>query len=258
MNRTLVAVLMGVSGFPAQAQLNESDTTRLQVRVALTAHHQAGNVEVFTLRGRFDFTVSRMRVWVVKSQNSSLYQTFYSVKADSDLFSRNYLYYRPERRVYPFAIAYVSANYRRKIAFRYFAGAGLTAQLIRTPRNGLKIAAGVVHEHTRFATTTFNETAYNGSPTIALWRGTTWLGGWHSLPGSRVRLYYDAYWQPAFRDVKNYRWQADVGVDVAVWKGLSFSALYSYTHENVVATRVQPDDNLLTVGLAYTLRTTHR
>ncbi|WP_266363283.1 DUF481 domain-containing protein [Tellurirhabdus rosea] len=263
MLRRLALVGLCLTGWPARAQLNESDTTRLQVRAALTGNYQKGNVEVSTVRGKLDVVLSPDRVspdqvWVFKSQNASLYQAFYGVKADNDLFSRNYLYYRPGRRVYPFAIAYLSTNYRRKIDLRYFAGAGGTGQLIRRPGHTLKLAAGAVYESTRFTAATFNETRYDGSETIGVWRVTTWLGGWHSLWDGHLRLYYDAYYQPALSDTRNYRWQYDVGVDFPVWKGLSFNALYTYTHENVVVQRIRPDDRILTVGLAYALRKVHR
>ncbi|GAB3789115.1 DUF481 domain-containing protein [Spirosoma horti] len=242
---------------PALAQLNESDTARLQIRASLTGNFQQGNVEVITVRSKLDVVASPVLSWVVKSQNSSLYQSFYSVKADRDLFSRNFLYYQPERRLYPFAIAYISTNYRRKIDLRFFAGAGATRQLVNTPRHVVKLSAGAVYENTRFAASTYSETRYDGSPTIGLWRGTTWLGGWHYWLDNHLRLYYDAYYQPAFSDAHNYRWQYDIGVDFPSWRGLAFNALYTYTHEHVVIAKIQPDDKILTVGLSYTFRKRH-
>ncbi|WP_460912882.1 DUF481 domain-containing protein [Spirosoma areae] len=242
---------------PALAQLNESDTTLFQVRVSLTGNSQQGNVEVLNLRSKLDFTVAPTRDLVFKSQNSSLYQEFYSTKADNDLFSRNYLYFRPYQRVYPFAIGYVSTNFRRKIDLRYFVGAGATVQVWKTRQNVLKLSVSAIYEATRFTVSDFNETIYNGSRTIALWRGTAWLGGWHYLLDNHLRLYYDAFYQPAFSDAANYRWQADVGFDFPIWRGLAFNALYTYTHENVVVTKIRPDDKLLTIGLSYNLRRNH-
>ncbi|WP_338876392.1 DUF481 domain-containing protein [Spirosoma sp. SC4-14] len=251
---TRLIFLLCLIASSALAQLNESDTARFQLRASLTGNFQQGNVEVTTVRGKLDLVTSPVRSWVFKSQNSSLYQSFYSAKADNDLFSRNYLYYRPERRIYPFAIAYVSTNYRRKIDLRYFAGAGATLQLICKPQNVLKLSAGTVYENTRFSADTYNEAHYNGSQLIDLWRGTVWLGGWHYLLDNHLRLYYDAYYQPTFSDTNNYRWQYDIGFDFPIWRGLAFNALYTYTHENVVVTNIYPDDKILTVGLSYTLR----
>lgn len=254
MYRLLLVCLIAT---PALAQLNESDTTLVQVRASLTGTIQQGNVDVTTVRGKLDFTLSPVRDWVFKSQNSSLYQSFYATKADNDLFSRNYVYFRPWQRVYPFGIGYVSTNFRRRIDVRYFIGAGSSVQLVNSRQHVLKASAGAVYEETRFSATAFTEAAYNGSSTIALWRATTWLGGWHYLLGNHLRLYYDAFWQPAFSDGANYRWQFDVGFDFPIWRGLAFNALYTYTHENVVVTQVKADDKILTVGLSYNLRKHH-
>lgn len=242
----------------SRAQLNESDSARFQVRASLTGSFQQGNVMVATVRSKLDLVTSSVRSWVFKSQNSSLYQSFYSIKADNDLFSRNYLYYHAERWAYPFAIAYISTNYRRKIDLRYFVGAGATLQLIRKARHVLKLSAGAVYENTHFTANTFNETRYNGSQAIAIWRGTAWLGGWHYLLDNHLRLYYDAYYQPTASDANNYRWQYDIGFDFPIWRGLALNGLYTYTHENVAVTSVQSDDIILTVGLSYTLRKLHR
>jgi hypothetical protein len=235
----------------ASAQINESDTLKFQIRLSANGNYQTGNVVVFSLRNRLDFSVSPVKNGVFKSQNSSLYQAFYGKKADNDLFSRNYLYFKPNRQMYPFAIAYVSSNFRRRIDLRYFAGAGLTWQIIHKTDHVLKVSASAVHELTLFKGNQFNETRYNGSDKIQLWRGTCYLGGWHYLWHRRIRIYYDAFWQPGFNNSKNYRTQADVGVDFQIWKGLSFNALYTYTHENVVIQKVLEDDKILTFGLSY-------
>ncbi|WP_020606869.1 DUF481 domain-containing protein [Spirosoma spitsbergense] len=257
MNSIYWLLLLCLTAASTLAQLNESDTTLVQVRASLTGSVQQGNVDVTTVRGKLDFTLSPTRNWVFKSQNSSLYQSFYSTKADNDLFSRNYVYFRPWQRVYPFGIGYVSTNFRRSIAFRYFVGAGSTVQLVNRRQHVLKASVGVVYEETRFSASMFNEAAYNGSSTIARWRATTWLGGGHYLLDNHLRLYYDAFWQPAFSDGVNYRWQFDVGFDFPIWRGLAFNALYTYIHENVVVTHIRADDKILTAGLSYNIRKLH-
>ena len=236
------------------AQLNESDTARFQLRAALTGNYQQGNVEVLNIKSKLEFSFSPHKNWVIKSQNSSLYQAFYSVEADNDIFSRNYIYYKPQQKIYPFAIAYISTNYRRKIDTRYFAGAGFTWQAINTKHHVVKLSASSVYEATKFKATKYNFAAYNGDKNINLWRGTLYVAGWHYLLQRRIRLYYDAYWQPAFKHSNNYRTLVDIGVDFPIWKGLSFNALYAFTHENVVIEKVKQEDKILTFGLAYNLK----
>jgi hypothetical protein len=240
------------------AQLNESDTVKFQLRSSVMGNYQQGNVDILTIRSRLDFTWSPVKHIVFKAQNSSLYQEFSSVKADNDIFSRNYFYYNPQHRVYPFAIAYVSANYRRKIDSRIFAGAGITWQLLNKKYHVLKLSASTVYEANRFKGNSFNYDKYNGDYKIDLWRGTLYIAGWNYLFNNKLRLYYDAYWQPDFADSKNYRTQFDMGLDFPLYKGLNITTLYSFTHENVVVNRVKEDDKILTFGLSYTIKTKHQ
>lgn len=234
------------------AQLNESDTAKFQMRLSLTGNYQQGNVEVLNIKSKIDYSFSIHRTWVFKSQNSSLYQAFYSKKSDNDIFSRNYLYYKPQNKVYPFAIAYISTNFRRKINSRYFAGAGITIQALNIKKTVLKISASAVYENTNFKATGFNYPEYNGTDKINLWRGTLYAGGWSYILQRRVRLYYDGYWQPAFNNRHNYRAQFDIGADAPLWKGLSFNTLFALTHENVIINNILKNDKMLTFGLAYT------
>ncbi len=249
-----MAIVFLLTGGNAMAQINESDTVKFQLRAAFTGNYQQGNLEVLNLRGRLDFLVAPNKNWVFKSQNSSLYQAFYSQKADNDIFSRNYLYFRPQQRVYPFAIGYISSNFRRKIKSRYFVGAGASWQAIKTKAVVIKFSASAVQESTTFDNTLYNYPEYNGNKKISLWRGTLYTGGWAYLLERRVRVFYDAFWQPGFEHPHNYRTQFDLGLDFPVWKGLAFNVFYTFTHENIVVQPVQQNDRILTFGLAYNLK----
>ena len=226
----------------------------MQIRGSLTGNYQAGNVEFLNIRSRLEVLYAPQKNWVFKSQNSSLYQAFYDKKADNDVFSRNYLYFRPQARFYPYLISFVSANYRRKIDLRYFVGLGETWQVINEKNHILKLSISAVYEATNFSESNYNFAAFNGNKTIALWRGTAYIAGWHYLSERRLRVFYDAFWQPAFNDRNNYRTQYDVGVDFSIWKGLSFNALFTYTHEQLVVQKIKPDDRVLSFGLAYNFK----
>ena len=253
-NKILFSFVLLMSNAYSFAQLNESDTARVQLRAGLTGAWQQGNVSLLTLRSRLEAVSNGMKPLVFKTQNNSLYQEFGNRKADNDISSRNYLYYRPTNKVYPFAMAYLQTNYRRQISFRWFAGVGATWQLVQKPRSNLKLSASLVYEQTQFKSSIYNETVYNGNDQINLWRATAYLSGWHQLFHQRMRLYYTAYWQPALDGNNNYRTQLDAGIDFPVWKGLSFTALYTFAHEEVVVQKVKQDDRILTFGLSYQFR----
>lgn len=247
-----------LSRVKVNAQLNESDTVKFQLRTSLTGNYQQGNVNILTIRSKVDFAYSPVKDFVFKSQNSSLYQEFSSKKADNDIFSRNFIYYKPQKRIYPFGIAYISTNYRRKIDTRLFAGAGITYQLLNKTYHVIKLSANAVYETNTLKGTVYNYSKYNGSNKINLWRGTLFMGGWNYLLKNHLRFYYDAYWQPAFNDKNNYRSQVDLGIDFPVWKGLNFTALYTFTHENVVVSNIKQEDKILSFGFSYNLKVKHK
>jgi hypothetical protein len=141
---------------PMMSQINESDTISFQLKSTITGNYQKGNVNVLSIKSKIEFTKRLLKQFVYKSQNNSLYQEFGQKKSDNDVFSRNYLYYKPKNKIYPFGIAYLSSNYRRKIDFRYFTGAGLTYQIWNTKTNIVKLSASLVYEETKFKTTSFN------------------------------------------------------------------------------------------------------
>jgi len=246
--KVLIFTLMCQHAF---AQINESDTLFLQYNTALTGNLQTGNIEAAAMRLKADFSLAPSPTWAVKTHNSYRYQEFFERKADSDFYSRNFLYLWQQRRVYPFAMAFVSTNFRRKIDFRYFTGIGATWQLVRLPGHTMKTALSGVYESTRFAASAYNYPEYDGSEKIETWRATFWLFGKHALLNKHLRLYYEAYVQPSLERSNNFRWQTEIGLEWPFWKGLSFTANYIFTHENIVASNVKQDDGLLTFGIAY-------
>lgn len=237
----------------ALAQLNESDTAKLQVRAGLSGSWQKGNVELLVLRSRLEVAAAADSLghWVYKTQNNHLYQAFGGRRADNDLSSRHYLYYQPRQQLYPFALLYLQTNFRRKLDYRVFGGAGLTVQLLRTPGSNLKLSGGAVYENSRFKAVEYNNPAYKGSPAIALWRTTFYLAGWHQLAQKKVRLFYTAYLQPGLDGKRNHRSSLELGLDLPVWKGLGMQLAYLYVREGVMPVQVRTTDQLFTFGLQY-------
>lgn len=249
--RFLFFLIAGFCSSALFAQLNESDTLLLQYRVALTGHIQTGNLEARALVGRLDLSVAPTDRWAIKTQNTARHQAFYGKKADNDFGSQNFVYLGQRQAVYPFAMAFLSGNYRRKIDFRWFAGPGLTWQALRRPGQVLKISLAGVYETTRFAGQLYNFPEYNGDDRIGVWRATARVNGQHRILEKKLRLSYEAYIQPAFNRSNNYRWLLDAMLEVPLWKGLNVAAHFLYTHENVVIDSVKPDDLIFTFGLTF-------
>lgn len=235
------------------AQIDESDTMKLQLQLALTGNYQRGNAELLTVLSRNEALIRPFDHWAFKTQINSLYTEFFDRRIDNNIFSRNALYYKPENRVYGYVTAFLSTNFRRKIRFRYFITAGPTLQAIRREDLVLKLSVNVVRERTLFSDTVFNEPSYNGSDRISLWRSTLYIGGWAFALNKRLRMNYEFYWQPAYNDRENYRTQLEIGFSYPIWKGLGFNVVYIFSHENLVVEGIKQDDRILTFGLNFLL-----
>lgn len=245
---SLVALL---AAQPASAQLNESDTSRFQLRVESTGAWQQGNVELLLLRSRAEIVTDSRHPLVFKSQNSHLYQEFGGRAADNDVSSRNFLYWNPGQALYPFAIMYVQTNLRRRVEYRVFGGAGATWQAIRSTSATVKLSAGLVFEDTRFSSSAFNSQVYDGSRHIALWRSTLYVAGWHRVFSDKLHISYIGYWQGGITHVPNHRVHCEAGIELPVLGGLHARAAYLFSYDQVVAQRVRQVDGLLTFGFSY-------
>ena len=254
LNAYITLFLLHFFSLSSLAQLNESDTAKFQLRGGLNGAFQRGNVDLLVIRGRLEIVTNSQKALVFKSQNNSLYQEFSGFKADNDVNSRNYLYYKPFRKFYPFSMLYIQTNYRREIDSRWFGGLGYTWQVVQKPKTTLKISGSLVYESTQFRSDQFNETDYNGSDQISLSRATLYLAGWHKLAESKLSLFYSGYWQPGLDGTPNNRFQLDLGMDFPLWKGLNVTAQYSFSREQVVTTTVLQEDRILTFGLSYQLK----
>lgn len=250
MKKLLLVGLLCVSNH-LFAQINESDTLSIQHYSSLTGNVQAGNFKAFSFRAKSDLSVAPSGVFAFKTQNTYRYQSFFDRKVDNEFSNRNFVYLYQHRRFYPFAMAFLSGNFRRKIDFRHFSGMGATWQIVQKQQHTLKFSASAVYESTIFSDNTFNFPQYDGMEKINTWRATLRLFGKHTVARQKLRLYYEAFAQPSLDARNNYRWHTELGLDFPVWKGLSINAFFMYDHENVTIKQVKQNDLIATFGVSY-------
>jgi hypothetical protein len=230
------------------AQINESDSLKVKASLSVTGFWQGGNVETLIFRGRTDFSVKLWKKMVYKNTNSYVYQEFGKEKADSDFLFLNFLYFNTERRFYPQVLGFVSTNFRRQIDLRYLFGAGATYQILDKKDNWLKASLTFEYEETDFSMSIFNNSQYNGDKSINTFRSTIWLNGKYELFKKKIILTHETYYQPSIGQSENYRWQADIGIDLPLWDFLSFKVNYRHTFESIVMKNQEKKDEFLTFG----------
>lgn len=237
-----------ISPFFISAQINESDSLKVKASLSFTGLWQSGNVETLILRSRTDFSIRPWEKWVYKNTNSYVYQAFDKDKADSDFLSLNFLYFNPERRLYPQVLGFISTNFRREIGQRYLIGAGATYQIVKGAKSWLKASLTLEYEETDFKRNVFNKMQFNGSRSINTWRSTVWISGTYEVFKKKVVLKHQSYYQPSLEDNENYRWQIDLSAEFPIWKFLSFKINYLRTFESIVIQDQKEEDQFLTFG----------
>ena len=231
------------------AQIDESDTLRLKASLSVTGFWQRGNVQTSIFRGRTDLSVRPWKKWVYKNSNSYVYQAFGKEKADEDILSLNFLYFNPDRKVYPLALAFMSTNFRRAIDARYLVGGGATFQVVRRKAQMLKFSLTCEYEATSFDQTRFNRSEFNGKSNINTIRSTLWINGRYELFKKKMVLSHESYFQPSLENSQNYRWRAEVGLEFPVWKFMNFTINFIDTFESIVIESQVQEDRFLTFGL---------
>lgn len=226
-----------------------SDSLKIKADLSLTGFWQGGNVQTLIFRAKSELSFKPLNNVVYKTRNSYVYQEFGKEKADEDILSLNFLYFNPERRFYPLALAFVSTNFRREIDIRALFGAGFTYQIFKKNKSYLRASLSSEYEQTRFNKTDFNISDYDGKDFINTWRGTLWISGKYHLFKGKLILSHESYFQPSLEESNNYRYQGDFAIELPVWKFLNFKINYLHTYESIVIQGQARDDRFLTFGL---------
>lgn len=235
----------------ASAQIIESDTARFQLKLAVTGFLQTGNVEVLNLRSTAEGGIRLGKVAYFKSQNNFLYQEFSGFKADADIISQNFMYYKPHRKFYPYLLSFLSSNYRRGIEFRQFSGIGMTYGLLKSDAIRIKLSANTVYETNKYLSANYNVTDFNGNTKINTWR----LSGYFDLGYQfKFGLIHVNYWiMPSLESNQLLRQQCDFSLSLKLYKRLNFLTNVRYTYESLVLRNSKNDDFFMGYGLQFNL-----
>lgn len=127
-------------------------------------------------------------------------------------------------------------------------GAGVTYQIVNKKSHWLKLALSSEYEQTAFGETNFNRSEYDGSESINTFRGTVWVNGKYNLFKKKVILKHELYFKPSLEQSNNFRWQANLALELPFWKFLNFKINYIYTFESIVIENQSQEDRFLTFG----------
>jgi len=143
-----------------------------------------------------------------------------------------------------------SKSLRRGIDFQYQAGPGAVYRVFGNQQSFMRVGSAVVYEHSRYEGDRFEDYA-GTSDVINKWRLMAFVAGTQTLPNGRMRIVYEASWQPAFQGPNN-RVYAIAGIEAPVSRYVALRGNLEYIHENVVLVDRSRYDLLLTFGVTIT------
>ncbi|WP_297800066.1 DUF481 domain-containing protein, partial [uncultured Polaribacter sp.] len=64
----------------------------------------------------------------------------------------------------------------------------------------------------------------------------------------KVIVNHELYFQPSLGHSNNFRWQADIGLELPLWKFLNFKINYLHSRESIVIENQKQEDSMLSFG----------
>lgn len=251
MSKFLIACFSLLTLSPAWAQLTESDTLQFGYKATINGSWITGNVQRLLINNGIDLSHVGKHVGI-KTSNTYIYGTIFQNKTENDFFSRNFFYYEPRARLYPFMMVWLQNSRRQQIGFRHQAGFGVTYAALQKSNHLMKVSVTVTHEQTRYNDNLFDITPKNLTGNkVQNWRGTVRAMGHYVLSNNKILLHYETWYQPAFDDTNNWRYYFNASLELPIAKYVSFRGTINYWHENLVLTRIKRDDKIVTFGLVF-------
>lgn len=239
---TCIIFWLGLSG--VQAQLTEADTLPLGYRLTLGGSWITGNVDRLLLTAGAEIAAVGEKT-AFRTANAYQYGTFAGFQTENDFSSKNFFYLYPRRKLYPYAMGWMESNFRRQYPFRYQVGPGASWSFAP----GAKLSLTATFEQTWFNGTAYSDQTYDGSDQISAFRLTARVFGQHRLAAGRMRLRYEAWFQPSVEDWENYRIHGEVSAELPLGKRISFRTAWQYNYETVVLETIKNQDTFWVFGL---------
>lgn len=243
------AVTMGLFTISsASAQLNTIDSTRVLVKLAAAGSLLEGNVNRLLLINRLDVNYANPQ-WGFSNRTDYQYGSRNHALSENDVVTWNFLYYQPDKKLYPFLMTILETNYRRRISFRYQAGPGLTYAVIKRTSSLLKASLSLTYENTNYNGSKFEHSSDTSSHKISTFRITPRIFGVHHLWGNKCTLIYEWWLQQSLSNARNYRLMLEQGLEFPFIKRIDIKTTLRYTTENIRLKGLKPYDLFWVFGV---------
>jgi hypothetical protein len=191
--------------------------------------------------------------WGFSARQRYTYGTFGPRVTENDILSRNFIYLTPDRRWYPYLMAWFQTHARQQLNFRYQLGPGITFVAIRRKSHLLKLSATATIERNWYNVPGLAFMKDKEVREYSVARATARVFGSHALSDGIVSLYYELLMQQALDHLENWRVFAECGVSTRITTAFSLRSFFNYEYQQVHVETEKPEDLILNVALSYRL-----
>lgn len=234
------------------AQLHENDTARWQVNAALSGKFNSGNVIRFIITPELNIThIPKNKKYGFALNERYTYGTFKKVRSENDLFSRNFFYLFPAKKVYPYLMYWMQTHNGQQLKFRYQIGIGATYVPINKKGQVVKISGTFTFEQNWFRENKLTYIPDTTSTKYNTFRFTVRAYGRHFLAKDILEFFYETYFQQSLNNKHNFHFYLESGLNVRIIKGFSMKTFLTYEYQNVHILRLKPNDLVFNFGINY-------
>lgn len=249
MKRHIGWIMLFVGLGSSYAQLNESDTLKLQAKLTSSGSYLDGIVNRMLLINKMELLYANKKIGLSTRTDYQFGKTFYK-QTENDWLSYNFFYLFPTHRMYPYAMLLLETNYRREIEHRIQPGLGVSYNVIHHNANHLlKLSLTGSYERSAYSGRKFDNRTDTTSNIIETPRVTGRVYGRHKLKG-KLRFVYEFWFQQSVTEVENYRYHTEEMLEWPLTKYISIRTSLKYTYEHVELLGKKPYDLFWTYGIS--------
>lgn len=251
-NILAVLLLMFGSSGVLHAQYEENDTARWNFNSTVSVRLNTGNIQRFLITPEANVAhIAKNKWWGFTARQRYTYGRFGKLWTENDLLSRNFIYLIPEKRIYPYWMAWFQTHEGQRLKFRYQVGPGVTFVALKKKQQVIKFSITATFEQNWYKAAGLTGFADSATANFNTWRATGRLYGTHNIVPKVLDLYYEILFQQSLVKIKDWRVFLESGINVRVIKGFSLRTFINYDYQTVHQIKVKPGDLVLNVGLSY-------
>ncbi len=245
----MVLCSMWLPFFVVDAQITETDTLSWNMQLRVSGNFAFGNVERVLLANNVEVLHSfPSKNWVFKSAHQFRYGEVNDRKIDHQYVGNVYIYNKPFKKLYPFYLSLYETNFRLRIKSRVQNGLGVTWVPIKKKRHLLKISTALIYDVSKYDDeVVFNDLSLTSFKSI---RPTLRIYGEHVMV-TALKINYEFIDQISVSTQGNQRILAFIGLGYRLNTSISLQAKLQFSHEDITAADVKPDDWLMTYGISF-------